>query len=232
MHFNISTSSRVKLCTIVPTPKHIKNKYCVVNINNDDQKCFLWAVLCAVYTPKYNKERVYNYRPHENKANVDGLSFPLTVKEIPKFEQLNPTISVNVLSLDGGGFVIDYLNPHRGRQHHINLLLLDEQDDDKDANKDEDRDDVDKDGDIDGHVKRHYVWISDMFRLMAARTAHEHKTHVCNSCLHSFRTQRVLDNRMPYCLRHPPQQVIFPNPEIKKERTMKFRSQRKQHYIP
>ena len=58
------------------------------------------------------------------------------------------------------------------------------------------------------------------------------KAYVCNSCLHPFSSQRVLDNHVPYCLRYPPQQVMYPNPKIEKERIMKFRSQRKQHYVP
>jgi len=171
--FVIERVVRVVLCiskfrplhgrSYVPTPKRIAGKHCVVNVMNDDQRCFIWAILSALYTPKYNKERVYNYRAYENKVNVDGLSFPLPLKEIPKFENLNPTISVNVLSLDDGGFVIEYLSPHRGRQHHINLLLLDEQDEDND--KDEDVDATDRDT-----SKRHYVWIKNMSRLVAGRT--------------------------------------------------------------
>ena len=50
--------------------------------------------------------------PYEHTLNVDGLSFPIPIKEIPKFENLNPTIGVNVLSLDDdGGYYVEYLSP-------------------------------------------------------------------------------------------------------------------------
>jgi len=113
----------------IPTPLHIANKHCVVNVKNDDNLCFVWAVLSCIYPPS-NKDTqaLYNYRKYKNTLNLDGLKFPLEIKSIPRFEKLNSNISVNVLSLEteGKGFCIEYLSKERGRQHHVNLLLLDE----------------------------------------------------------------------------------------------------------
>ena len=100
---------------------------------------------------------------------MEGLKFPLQVKDIPKFEKLNPNIAVNVLYWEANGsdqqqqrseFTIEYVSPEREREKHINLLLLE---------------DV-------VPSKRHYVWISNISRLIAGRTKHEHKSFVCNSC--------------------------------------------------
>ena len=38
--------------SFVPTPKFIANKRCTVNVKNDDQLCFAWAILSALYPPK------------------------------------------------------------------------------------------------------------------------------------------------------------------------------------
>ena len=35
-------------------PKYIKNKHCLVNIRNYDQRCFLWSVLASLYPQKQN----------------------------------------------------------------------------------------------------------------------------------------------------------------------------------
>ena len=35
--------------TYVETPAQITNKYCVVNVKNDDEKCFAWVVLSGLY---------------------------------------------------------------------------------------------------------------------------------------------------------------------------------------
>ena len=138
--------------------------------------------------------------------NISGLSFPLATKDIPKFEKLNPNISINVLSLDDRDFCIEYCSPERHRPKHVNLLLLDE----------------------DGTDKRHYIWIKNMSRLVAHRTQHNGQTHVCNGCLHPFSTKKRLDDHFPSCVRNPPQVVKYPDPNNEDKCTAKFRAYHKQ----
>ena len=163
--------------SFIETPKHIANKRCTINVRNRDQKCFLWSILAHLHPIDHNEHayRIHHYKPYEDTLNVDGLSFPLQIKHIPKFETQNPTISVNVLSLDGRDFCVEYCSPERQRPHHVNLLLLD-------------------DGATD---KRHYILVKDISRLIAGRTKHKEKSYVCNSCLHPFSRQDVLDK---HCL--------------------------------
>ena len=190
--------------SFIKTPEHIARKHCVLNVKNDDNMCFAWAILSCLYEPQYNKERISSYVKHKNSLNVEGLKFPLDIKSIPKFEQLNPTISVNVLSedIESHGFCIEYLSTERDRQHHINLLVLD-----------------------DGtSSNRHYVWIKDMSRLVANRTKHNGATYVCNSCLHPFSHSDLLTQHEPYCLRHPPQMVKYPDPQDPEKCILKFQA--------
>jgi len=93
---------------------------------------FEYSVLSCLYPPKNNLSRVYSYTKHMNTLNFDGIPFPVSVKDIPKFEKQNPNISVNVISPDpeNHGFSIDYLSAERHRQHHVNLLLLHDPDSD------------------------------------------------------------------------------------------------------
>jgi len=42
----------------------------------------------------------------------------------------------------------------------------------------------------------------------------------------------MLDDHMPYCFQHEPQQVVYPNPQNEKECVLKFRSKHKQHPLP
>jgi len=187
--------------SFIPTPKHIANKMCTVNVKkNNDNKCFLWSVLACLHPATHHVDNIYHYRPYEHTLNLDGLSFPLAVKDIPKFERQNPTVSINVLSLDVGDFCIEYCSPERQRPHHVNLLLLSEEE------------------------KRHYVWIKNMSRLVDDRTHHDGKTFVCNGCLQPVSSKHVLDCHIPNCLRNPPQAVKYPNPEDETECTVKFRA--------
>ena len=161
-------------------------------------------MLSALHQPKEHKYRLSNYTKYESTLDMSGIDYPVETKQIPLFEKQNSTISINVLSFepDTKSFTIEYLTPEKGRQHHVNLLLL------EDA------------------TKRHYVRITNMSRLVAHRSKHDGVTHVCNSCLHPFRNQSTLETHIPYCLQHSPQQVQYPDPDNCK---LKFANEKKQH---
>ena len=196
----------------IPNPEWLRKKKCVVNVINDDEKCFQWSILSALHEPKFHKERLGHYLRYENELNFDGITFPVQPNALSRFERQNPHISVTVLGYDAEtkGFCIIYLTPHHGREHHIDLLLLDEN----------------------GSSKRHYVWIRDLSRLIAHRSKHDGKSFVCTSCLHPFTSQTVLQSHIPYCSQHAPQQVVYPDPDDEKDRVLQFQAWDKQHKVP
>ena len=113
--------------TYIPTPQWLAKKLCVVltTLKNTNSKCFRWSVLAALHPPKYNAERVYNYKPYENSLDISGLSFPLAVKDVPKLVRQNPSISLNVLcGGDEDGFDPLHVSKERDRPHHVNLFLI------------------------------------------------------------------------------------------------------------
>jgi len=106
--------------------------------------------------------------------NMSDLTFTMPLKDIPKFEKQNPSLSINVLSSgDDGGYVPFYVSKERDRRHHVNLFLLE--------------------GPVDTH---HYAWIKNMSLLVFDKTTHQHQTFVCNSCLHPFRNKDTLDRHV------------------------------------
>jgi len=157
-------------------------------------------VLASLYYASDHISEPYKYFLYEHSLNTTDLNFPLAVKDIPKFEILNPSISVNVLSLDDKDFCIEYCSPERNRPHHVKLLLLSQ-----------------------GNEK-HYVCIKDMSRLVHGRTKYHGVTYVCNGCLHPFSSKAVLDRHTPECMRNPPQAVKYPDPY---DCTLKFQAQKK-----
>jgi len=151
-------------------------------------------VLSALYEPKVHKERLSNYTSYESTLDMAGINYPVETKQIPLFEEQNPSISISVLSFepDTKSFTIKYLSPERGRQHHINLLLLNDESD---------------------PMKHHYVCVTNMSRLVAHRSKYGHSTYVCHSCLHPFSDPTALKNHIPFCVQHQPQQVQYPDPD-------------------
>ena len=79
--------------TWVPLPKELANKKAIINMQNEDNKCFLWCVLRA-FNPKDNHpERVdKDLKLNENTLNMEGIEYPVSLKDIDKFENQNQTI--------------------------------------------------------------------------------------------------------------------------------------------
>ncbi len=71
----------------VDLPKKIKNKKCCINIKNNDNKCFQWSILSAMFPKEHNSDRVNKYFPHKNELNFDGINFPVAESHIPKFKK-------------------------------------------------------------------------------------------------------------------------------------------------
>jgi len=136
----------------VPAPTWIKNKHAIINVKNHrDQKCFVWSILSCLYPAGYHPDRLQNYVQYEKTLNLDGLTFPLPVKDIRKFEAQNPTIAIHCIAADKDrSFSILYLSPHaHERRHTITLLLLDRPT-------------------ISG--EKHYTYVKHLSRLIADRS--------------------------------------------------------------
>jgi len=133
----------------IPTPAWLWSKRCVVNVQNNDERCFLWAVLSALFPAESNPHRINHYVQYKDRVDVGGLPFPLPPNKISVFENNNPSIAIDCLSYDQDtkSFVVTYLSPEVHKPDHtITLLLLDS--DDK---------------------RRHYVWVKSLSALISDR---------------------------------------------------------------
>ena len=81
----------------IPLPDSILNKKAIVNIENKDEKCFLWCVLRYLYPRDKNDTWLTDLKKYENSLNTKGINFPMKLKHISKFEKLNPSLpGINV----------------------------------------------------------------------------------------------------------------------------------------
>ena len=97
LSIHIHTHQPIAVGTYFQTPDFIKNKKAVLNIKNYDNYCFLHSINAHLHPVNTHKDRVANY-PSISNFNVTGLTFPMTLKQIPKFEK-NNQISINVFGL-------------------------------------------------------------------------------------------------------------------------------------
>ena len=85
----------------IDLPDWIKNKKAIINIKNSDEKCFIWCILRYLYPKEKDGRYLKDLRKYEFSLNTKGLTFPLKLKDISKFEKLNPEIpGINVFSND------------------------------------------------------------------------------------------------------------------------------------
>ena len=89
----------IKASSYIDLPKELKNKNAIINMKNEDNnKCFLWCVLRALNPKDTHPERIdKDLKSKENTLNMEGITYPVDLKDIKRFEKQNPDISISVL---------------------------------------------------------------------------------------------------------------------------------------
>lgn len=156
------------------TPKCIANKKCVINVKNNDEKCFLWAVLSALYPAESHSDRLSKYKPYENQLDTSMLEYPVKcdARVYKKFEEKNNlSISVYDYKCKDCEVIPSIIYNSKANGKHINLLLIHSDD------------------------KSHYVWIKDFSSFCASTNNHGQK-HYCRYCLHGFTNEELLTKHL------------------------------------
>ena len=162
----------------IPLPKVLADKKAIINVKNEeDNECFKWAVTSAVFPKEKDGQRL-NGEMRENSEKFDwsGMEFPVTLRDIAKFERQNP-YAINVYGYESG---VNVLRISKRREVTvINLLLL---------SKDE---------------TNHYCWIKNLSRLLSSQVdKHDGRKYFCHRCLNPFNTQSSLDKHLECCSNH------------------------------
>ena len=151
------TSSYLKL------PDWLASKKAIVNPHDDNEECFKWSVIAAENAGMKDPQRVSNLRKFMDNYNWSGLEFPVSIKDIEKFETRN-NISVNVLAVEGRDIYIHRKSQRMGRE--INLLM------------------------VSGNGIQHYTAIKSLSRLLSSKNFNtKRKQHFCMNCLQGFYTR-------------------------------------------
>ena len=189
----------------LPLPDWIMRKKAILNIKNKDNKCFLWCLLRYLHPCEKNDERVGDLRQYENSLNTNGIDFPMKVKDISKFERLNPDVpSINVFSIDGNS--IYPLRESKDCKNTIDLFYYEE----------------------DG--KSHYTLIKNFSRLVRSQITKNTsiKLHICKRCFSNFTKPELLENHIKYCGNYKTSIVKMPPKDTK----LYFKNYYKQLPIP
>ena len=113
--------------TYIPLPDFMKKKNAIINIKNEDDKCFLWSVLRYLHPVQKNGERINYFKKYENDLNFKEINFPVKVKDIQKFENKNPDLpAINIFSVNDNNKIYPLRINRKDCQKSIDLFLYSE----------------------------------------------------------------------------------------------------------
>jgi len=81
---HIATYDPIGGSSYVQTPRWVETKKATLNIVNHDEKCFPYSVLAASHAQKSHANRLNHYSKLLDELKIQGLTFPLTLAQIPK----------------------------------------------------------------------------------------------------------------------------------------------------
>ena len=192
--------------TWIALPKALANKNAITNSRNKDNKCFLWCVLRKLNPTKDHPERIdKKLKEKENTLNMEGIEYPVSLKDIDKFENQNPSISITVLGYEGKSVCIHRNSNNTNREHVVILILIEEE------------------------GVSHYCLVKNLSRLLSSQVSnHKEKHHFCLRCLNSFWTHKSLNKHPEYCGNHEAVKINMPE----KGTMLKFKNYHRGEKVP
>ncbi|XP_070167769.1 uncharacterized protein [Polyergus mexicanus] len=149
----------------VKLPREIALKKAVINVQSNDNACFAWAVVAALYPAEKNVGRESSYPHYTTVLNLKGVKFPMSLNKITRFERIND-ISINVYTVrdkkegKNGCRVVPLRLTDDKKNRHVNLLYFDDMTRRDDAT--------------------HFAWIKNLSRLVGSQLSGRHKSHICD----------------------------------------------------
>ena len=175
----------------IELPQELKNRKAIINMKNQDDKCFMWCVLRALNPKDKNAERIDNDLKNKvNTLNMEGIQYPVSLRGIDRFEHLNPEISITVLGYNEEEKVYPLkVSKYTGCEHDIVLLLI-------------------KDGE-----NSHYCLVKNISALLSSqiKNNNEHKRYYCLNCFNGFKSPDSLDKHKEYCYNNECVKISMPS---------------------
>ena len=175
-YLNVSSYSSLIGRTYIELPNELKHSIKgLINIKNDDNKCFLACNIRHLNLTDKNPQRITKEdKEFVNKLNYEGINFHFTKKDYGKIEVLNK-ICINIFCYENKTVYPVYLSDQKFSDS-IDLLL------------------------VSNEFVSHYVYIKHFNRFMFNKTKHIGKKCFCKNCLPCFSCKNILIELKKDCL--------------------------------
>ena len=188
----------------ISTPKKLLNKNAIINPQNKDSKCFLYATAILFYYDEIDKKHPSRISKNLLKCcerlNIDNIESPPKIKNIEQFEKDNRDISITMFEYDGfhkikedenstkeGIRIKDVRVSHYAlkRNHLVELLIIKEKTEDEGTNE--------------IIEKSYFTAIKNLSRLFRG-SKYDKRLHYCKKCYCSFKSEEKLEKiHIPLC---------------------------------
>ena len=191
----------------IPLPDWISNKKAIVNIQNKDEKCFLWCILRYLHPVDEKDNRISDLKKYENSLNTKGIDFPMKLKHISKFEKLNPSLpGINVFSVNDNKKFYPLRMAEKDCLNTIDLFFYEQ----------------------DGIS--HYTLIKNFTRLVKSQITSSKNGlfYICKKCFTHYTKYELLQKHISYCSSNETVAVKMPT----RNTMLSFNNYHKQLPIP
>src|SRR5277367_5195107 len=185
---NIYQNQLIRARGYIKLPDWINNKKATVNIQNKDDKCFIYY-LGRRLDPNPEKKNLGRVNKDGevskhlkmvcSELGFDKIKAPVKVEDIGKIaKEFN--ISINLFghnNIERIPYPIKQCNKFVDDSKHIDLLIT-----------------------TDKEENYHYVWITNFNKLCHNHTKHVGKKHFCKNCIQCFTTNKILEKHKPDCM--------------------------------
>ena len=148
----------------------------------------MWCVLRA-FNPKANHRKRLDkkLKEKENTLNMEEIKYPVSLQDLNKFENQNPTISITVFGYERKIVYLLRNSDNTDREHNIILILIKEE------------------------GVNHYYLVKKLSGLLSSQVSkHKEKHHFCLRCLNAFWTHKSLNKHLEYCSNHEAVKIEMP----------------------
>ena len=160
-----------------PLPEFLEKKKAIINIRNDDERCFGYSLLYFLDRPcnsKHLERPIYYNDEMFSRNSLDSLPYPISPNDVHLFED-KLLVNINVFTFfDDKGLARHPLVISRKNYSRVANLI---------------------------YWNGHYAPIVIISRLFSDITKHKQLKHICLRCLGHFTTSNILARHQQLCTR-------------------------------
>ena len=193
LFYDLNRITISKVGSYIESPKWLKDKKCIINQKNTDNKYFQYAATLALNFNNIDKhhQRISKIKLFIDNCNWNNINFPTAKKDWNKFELNNKDVALSILYVPFNTKKIEIAYKSKYnliRDNQIVLLM------------------------ISNSENWHYLAVKSLSRLLRGISSNHNSDYYCLNCFHSYKTENKLNVHKKICENHEYCNIEMPSP--------------------